>query len=491
MSRDPDAPAFTIQDYIQVRDDDWDEVNRALRYIWGALDELSRKSLTYPPASDLVTQTFADQNYGPLPVRSALIGSGYLPKAPSLNIHVNANPLALTHGTLSPDTRPVGLNASDAYKQLFYATDYDHMYVWTGGAWRCIDYTAGAVSFFITAPTTGGWVLCNGSGTANLSLPSGGLVSINVPDLTGGGGVYVKGGTVYSGPTPTAAIAPGMTGNPTGIVTPFTPAGTVTGNLPDHFHTVGTDNIGTGSIFVSDAKSSQSGHVGDPWLLTGTIGGSAGLSGTATITGGGSLSLTGDAYIPPHAHNTSLLVDTNIVTGGEDQPHQHPLHGGSSTAVLTDTTTYNNNYNQTGLATAAFAVSGYPSGNSDYNDVGHNHPVTVDFSGLSTDDSDDNTFLIDLSGITVDASGLGVDTSGLAVVTSGLTFTNTSQGHFHTLSGHTDSIIKTDLGAPPIPLSLTFAGSLVTPIFTGNIGTLAVDDTGQPRHETLLPYLRL
>lgn len=142
-----------------------------------------------------------------------------------------------------------------------------------------------------------------------------------------------------------------------------------------------------------------------PTISGGVLTGTVTLSGTAII--GGSL------VVPAHAHNTSLLSDNTIVTGGEDQPHWHDADGGASTLFIDYTVS--NNFNATSSNTAVTGFNGNGiGGHTDYNDVGHNHPVDVDFSGLSTDLST-GTEDIDTSSLTVDTSGLTVDSSGLSV----------------------------------------------------------------------------
>lgn len=78
--------------YIQVQKDDWDEINRALRYIWEQLDALTGRrgnialgsdlnlndhkaiNAAAPTAdTDLINKQYADENYGATAIRKALV----------------------------------------------------------------------------------------------------------------------------------------------------------------------------------------------------------------------------------------------------------------------------------------------------------------------------------------------------------------------------------------------------------------------------------
>lgn len=332
-------------------------------------------------------------------------------------------------GTLDPDTRP-SLGSGDA-RQTFYATDKDHLLMWTGTVWTCMNYDAGSIGHFIAAPGGTGWVLANGTGTAKMTNLNGSLTTVSVPDLTTG--VYMKGGTTYSGPTATAAVAPGFSGAP--VI-----GGTVTGNLPSHMHDVGTDNIGTGSIFVSLGHSDVSGHLVDPWAPS------------VTITG----------VLPSHVHGLSALDSGASMTDSEDAYHGHlvaGLHCVEPNAI---------SQVQSSISSGIYAwtsadanITGVLS--SDENAT-HAHEYRVDFTALSTD------------GYTSDPIDLSLTTnwdSGYGPVATGW------YKHFHVVSGTTD-----DVSAGPIALTLALAA-------TWSIGTFAINTSGLPKSLTALPYLRL
>ena len=68
-------------------------------------------------------------------------------------------------GTLSPDEKPRGLGQQEAGK-LFYATDYNRSYRWTGIAWEDAPGTPSrnSVLWFVDNPNPPiGWVPCDGN----------------------------------------------------------------------------------------------------------------------------------------------------------------------------------------------------------------------------------------------------------------------------------------------------------------------------------------
>lgn len=112
-------------------------------------------------------------------------------------------------GTLSPDQKPAALGTDDG-GFLFYSTDFDRLFRWTGAAWSrgpgeppaglLLDTTADE------APGVG-WQLCDGS-TVSRTTALGALVNVTVPNY--GTAAYAKRGTAASiGPN----AASGATGN--------------------------------------------------------------------------------------------------------------------------------------------------------------------------------------------------------------------------------------------------------------------------------------
>lgn len=86
-----------------------------------------------------------------------------------------------TEGTLSPDTKP-RLGSGDV-GSLFFATDFNRLYRWTGSTWTD-DSTAPPrfqISFFASSPEpVTGWVPCDGRSTIR-STSSGGTAYFTVP----------------------------------------------------------------------------------------------------------------------------------------------------------------------------------------------------------------------------------------------------------------------------------------------------------------------
>jgi hypothetical protein len=189
-------------------------------------------------------------------------------------------------GTLSPDLKPTGLGTDDT-GFLFWSTDYEHLYRWTGAAWDYApgDQGSGFIQLDTAAPTTGVWALADGSGTTR-STATGTLSAFTTPDLTG---QFIKGGT-YTGSTVSAAI-PGITGS--------------TGDESAHTHTIDHDHPSessggpSGTTVVQSGTgttvaSSSHGHTTDLAALTGASG-----AGSAHHHGVGTLALAGAAE-PAH-----------------------------------------------------------------------------------------------------------------------------------------------------------------------------------------------
>jgi hypothetical protein len=81
---------------------------------------------------------------------------------------------------------------------VYYATDYQHTYYWTGSAWIYApgDDGSGFISMYTEVPNTGFWQVCDGS-TVTRSKTNGTTASVTVPNLITG--VYPKFGSPYTG----------------------------------------------------------------------------------------------------------------------------------------------------------------------------------------------------------------------------------------------------------------------------------------------------
>ncbi len=385
----------------------------------------------------------------------------------------------------------------------YWATDYDHIYVWSGTAWGPgPDEQWNYINWYTGSPTTGRWQICDGS-TVTSSTKTGILTIVTVPNLDG---VYIKGGLIYTGPVATPAIAPGLTGTPdltgspsltgspalTGSIT-----GTVSGTLADHTHTIGTDNIGAGSIFVSSGKSTESGHVGDPWAPTATIGGTGTVGGSASVGGHGVMpdhthgfvsrdvgtsgallsgggawhvtgTVTGQCPVALHNHSLTDLHVSGSSTSSVSVAHTHGLSTVSATGLATDTTSVDhihtvlnfdvhspssgvsigvpNGTAQNVEDSTAFNSHVHATGNFDTEGMGssdpHDHTFDVDFSAFSTDTSSStshsHTFGVDFSALDTGSTAV---TPGDALV-SGV-YHETNADHLHTVNFGADPTLFT------------------------------------------------
>ncbi len=109
-----------------------------------------------------------------------------------------------TKGTLANLT--AGLGANDV-GYLYYATDFDRTYVWTGAAYADApgQPSRDMVAFFNVAPGVG-WHLCDGTPNVPVSTAVGGTLNTNMPNLTGGGNVYLAAGPAVAGPGTFGAV---------------------------------------------------------------------------------------------------------------------------------------------------------------------------------------------------------------------------------------------------------------------------------------------
>lgn len=365
-------------------------------------------------------------------------------------------------GTLSPDTRPF-LTIFNAYQAIFWSLDFNHLYFWDGILWNAIERTCGSVFWFDgSGPAGVGWHICDGS-VVNRTDRLGNVFSTTLPDLVTGN-PYIRGGSTYSGPTATAAIAPTVSGT-------ITATGSITGDIPDHKHIVsGDESGGAGKVAVSFAREGTG--TGSAW---------SGPSGTIA------------ANLPTHTH--SFIAGT--ITGGPQDIGAFPWGdtgdfqvGG--TGALSGTTDINNqdHYHDDGTLLCSLVYStNNPAGTTGASSV--LDPISTSIvgnTGLESGPHDHNfgSLAVDPATLTVETvnphyHAVDVDTGGIvgAPIAITATFTDTSPDHFHNLEGETGVLTV------PVANGLTFTG---TPV-SGS--SLTVSATGEPLHMTLLPYYRL
>lgn len=84
---------------------------------------------------------------------------------------------------------------------LYYATDFDRVYVWTGAAYADA-YGQPAredIHFFTTAPPGNGWQLCDGTPNVTISTATGGTGLVTPPNMTAAPTWVVGDGVVAAG----------------------------------------------------------------------------------------------------------------------------------------------------------------------------------------------------------------------------------------------------------------------------------------------------
>ena len=144
----------------------------------------------------------------------------------------------ISYGTLSPNTKPTSPKTGD----LFYATDFNHMYRFTGSTWSYADEGRGHVAWCIEAKGTG-WRICDGTAGVTFSKSDGTTETKTVPNLNNN--TFPRFAAAYSGPNPTAAVAPTISGNTGSSATGLTTNQASTGITIDaeaaHTHSVTTN----------------------------------------------------------------------------------------------------------------------------------------------------------------------------------------------------------------------------------------------------------
>lgn len=214
-------------------------------------------------------------------------------------------------------------------------TDYNHILRWSGTAWtRAPEDSEHSDSFhfFGAAPTDTGWHACDGTAAVNFLKYDGSLGTRNMPNVTGGGPCYMKLASTYS-ESITAAAAPTFTGTAgnTSSDSAGTPAGTnstptFTGNsLPTHFHDAPIHADGGGTAFVLGFASENSYTASTK--LTGAPDGTSGLSAletTAVSAGVPSGTITTPIFtgaaLGGHSH-TFTPAGTISLAGGDPIAH--------------------------------------------------------------------------------------------------------------------------------------------------------------------------
>ncbi len=168
-----------------------------------------------------------------------------------------------------------GLGVADT-NLLFFATDYFHLYRWTGAAFvfAPADDGSGYFRWDRTTPNMGLWQICDGTAVNVAKADATGTTSVTTPNATGS---YLKVAASYN-VTPQAAVAPGISGSTaseSAHTHSINPPNTTSGDGSNHTVTVDPGAIST---------VSSSSHTNDVDIAAFTSGvGSAHLHAAGTL----------------------------------------------------------------------------------------------------------------------------------------------------------------------------------------------------------------
>lgn len=465
-------------------------------------------------------------------------------------------------GTLDPDTKPAayhsvndpdGLRESQAGKVLFYATDFDHHFLFIGrtnphnfpalpgetfdsseGAWdgnttgwRILDNTIGQISFRHSAPPTVGWALLDGT-TFTTSTPDGGTVEVSdiTDDLTVGDRFLRTTSAYETFANPNSnAVAPTLN-LPSASGEALSDGahnhtGETNGGVADgsHEHDVTNENnlLFTHTHSFSGTTTSEDGahtHTGTP---AGTVGAGGSHNHTGSTNSGTpdgehnhGVAGTTDEGTGVHFHDITSLSGTAASNGD----HSHSA-GSLATAGPDDTVT---TAEVEGVAVASDTHGHAIVGNTS-TDGAHTHDVTV--SGNTDTDGD---HIHTLTGEAL-ADAEGYDSNHTHVISTQADHTHTFTGsllttssnglHTHTLSSGTTGAATYTGGTVDNPdnkipaLSLLFKAYDETVRYDSShvhgisedgshTHTLDIELTGgsigtngRPKSFGLMPYIRL
>ncbi len=336
----------------------------------------------------------------------------------------------------------------------YWATDYNHLYVWSGLTWAAgPNETWNYVGWFIGTPSTDKWQLCDGS-SVTTSTATALTTSITVPNLIG---VYIKGGSSYTGSiipatAPTLSGSPALTGSPSLSGHPSL-GGTPTITIVDPA-IVGSPSITFGSVTITGAPSVTMGGVtisGTPSVTIGGVtishtGSPGSLTGLASI----GVSIVGAAV--GWVHNHIHPIDNLVANNGNiscSQPYDWNLHDGT---IWYPAGTVDGNipYHVHGTlaASSSFAPLGDPNLISLYEASGPQYVTDITFDNGGTAATLDYNLATDPPIFNIEAV-LGSNfssysppvcdpavTSTTSTVANGLTFSDDGETHYHRITGN-------------------------------------------------------
>jgi len=198
------------------------------------------------------------------------------------------------------------LGANDA-DFLFYATDYHHLFRWTGAAWEFgpCDDGSGFIRMDTQVPNAGLWQLCDGSTVAR-SNPDGTTTNVTLEDLVSAPAkaAYPKLGSPYTG-VAVAAVAPTL-------------AGADTDDEAAHTHSV---------TVPAEDTSDEAAHT------HAVVGSTLAPTPTTPVSGPGAIQVGDGVHTHPMSFNSGVgtahnhNVPQQVVASAAGSAHHHALSG--------------------------------------------------------------------------------------------------------------------------------------------------------------------
>lgn len=152
-------------------------------------------------------------------------------------------------------SKPADLGTNDT-GFLYWVTVQNHIFRWAATTWSFVDEEGGSIIDRVSAPTSTGWQLCDGTATDYLQISAGNIVAtaFTTPDeTTANPGTFHTSAAAYTAVF-NAATAPVFTGTPA-VLTGSVSAPVFTGNAV----TSGNDS-GTGTVVAAGVGTTVATH---------------------------------------------------------------------------------------------------------------------------------------------------------------------------------------------------------------------------------------